>query len=230
MPKTFACLLIVVSLIALPACGGGGGGGGDTGGGVDPVLVNLSDCASDSLRVANGILDAMFRVIDEVNGIDRPDTEVQAEIIVLVGADFDGDDFNEGDLNGNIMSTDDISDGLDVGESLSTIWNIVSGTVGYSGQFDFTRNSATTMQLAGAGRIEAIDSCPVNITAMSLDLANNADISAMTGSITFDLSDGTNTLDGALQLQGGTATFSGTLNGNSVSFRINLTTFAVTIS
>ena len=232
VPKTLASLLLIISLTYLPACGGGGGGDdGGGGGGPDPILINLIDCAGDALQVANGTLAAMFRVVDEVNGIDAPDTTYQAPFIVIAGADFDGDGFNEGNLSGSVDSSFDISDGFDVNESLATNWIIDSGATG-DGQFEFFRDSATTLGMTGRATIMAIDSCQITITSIGLALDNNASLETVVGSMEIVGSDGgTNSISGVLTFDGaGTANVDGQFNGVNVDFDVDLTTFVVTLN
>ena len=234
VPKTLACLLLISALTFLPACGGGGGGGGDDGGGgggTDPFLINVSDCAGEALEVADGLLAAMTRVIDEVNGNDAPDTTYQAPFIVTAGADFDGDGFNEGSLSGSVASSFELADGFGVNEALTVRWNIDSGAAG-EGEFEFFRDSATTMGVSGFAIIEAIDSCDFSITGLTLMIDNTARLETATGNMQISGDDGSgNSISGTLTIPTpGTAIFVGQFNGVDVSFDIDLTTFVVTLN
>ncbi len=233
MPKTLTSLLLIISLTYLPACGGGGGGGDDGGGGggTDPILINLSDCAGDALQVADGVFAALTRVIDEINGIDAPDTTYLAPFIVTAGADFDGDGFNEGSLSGSVESSFELADGLDVNEAFTARWKIDSGAVG-EGEFDIGRVSATTIGVSGFAIIQAIDSCEFSVTGLNLTLDNTARLETAIGSMQIAGNDGGgNSISGILTIPiPGTANFEGQFNGIDVNFDIDLTTFVVTLN
>ncbi|MHC4952664.1 MAG: hypothetical protein ACYTGZ_02145 [Planctomycetota bacterium] len=227
-------LLSIVPALLFCACGSGGGGGdgGNNGGGNNPVpgLLQLSECSADGFAAADGLLNALAAVVDEINGTPR-DEVTAAPPAFIVDADLDGN----GTLEATLQTTpggidgDDISDGFDVGERMAWPWNTTAGPITTNGALEVTRESANSLRIMGSGFIELVDGCQINVQQIDLTFANVAIPPPPTGSLSLVADDGVNTLtaDVNIPVTSTIATVTGDIDGVAVSFKVDLSDFSI---
>jgi hypothetical protein len=134
-----------------------------------------------------------------------------------------------GSVAGVVSSPNTISDGIDVGESATATWELNGGLAGAAvtgeGTLSVARPSSTLFNVSGNGEI--LDgTCDFTFTNLSFTVSASA---GLQGTILFTVDAPDGTLNGTMTFNGtNSARVSGTLDGVSYTFYIDLTTFEIT--
>jgi hypothetical protein len=207
-------LLIALSLL-LAACGGGGSS-------TDPNLLTAAQCSATGLADLDEVFGEVSGFLASIGGTLPPNVSYDAGTgDFSITATF-------GTIDGNVASADDISDGIDAGESAGATWSInpVGGaTITGSGVFNLARTSATVFGITGNGSV--VDgACVFNATNtdLVLDLASAL---GPVGGFDFNATTPAGPLLGSMSFDGSaTAEVDAMFGGIGVTFTIDLDTFA----
>jgi len=200
----------VLPVLLLAACGGGSN--------VDPALVTAAQCSALGLED----LDAVFSPVAEfLSSIPTPPMNV-----TYTPPDFSIDE-NFGTIDGAVTSTDDISDGIDAGESATATWSInpaLGVLLGGSGVFNISRTSAFVFEITGSGSITD-GTCIFDATNVDLTLDLQSGLGPV-GSFDFNAVSTSGPISGTMTFDGSdTAEVTATFMAMPVFFTIDLNTF-----
>jgi hypothetical protein len=216
--KRLAVLLILILPLPMLGCGGSGG--------FDPTPEQLAAalCASGSLGTLSSVFLDVFEFLGSIGngplpaGATYDDVTGAYSLATALGT-----------ITGTLTSPDDISDGIDPFESASATWDLNGGvtagsTILGSGVFDVTRASATLFEITGGGAIDD-PGCSFDGSSLDLTLDLNSSLGPQ-GTLGFTLTTAAGTYVGTMRFDGSsTARVTGTFNGESFAFRIDLDTF-----
>jgi hypothetical protein len=190
---------------------------------LSPDLLQVAQCTGTSLEELDNLFSEVVGFLGAIGGT-LPGNVTYDD----VSGDYTIDSV-AGPIAGIVSSTDDISDGVDPGESATATWDRNGGPAGVggaigTGTFNVSRPDADTIVVTGSGSLENGD-CTFDVNSFNITVDLNAE-GGPTGSIAFDATVNGETLDGTMSFDGSDiANVLGTFKGASASFRIDLNDF-----
>jgi hypothetical protein len=206
--------ILLVPALLLAACGGGGS---DT----DPDLLSAAQCTATGLGDLDEVFGEVSDFLASIGGTLPPNVTYSAATgDFSITASF-------GTIDGNVASTDDISNGIDAGESASATWSINplgGATITGAGVFTLARTAASVFGITGNGSITD-GGCVFNATNTDLDLDLTSGLGPA-GSFNFNGTTPGGPILGSMSFDGSdTASIDAMFRGIGVSFTIDLNTF-----
>jgi len=203
---------LLLPAILLAACGGGSS--------TDPNLVTAAQCTALGLADLDEVFGDVSEFLASIGGTLPPNVtydDVTGDFSIT--ASF-------GTIDGNVTSSDNISDGIDPGEAASATWSInpIGATITGSGVFNLARTTSTVFGITGGGSITD-DTCVLNAsnTDLVVDLLSGL---GPVGSFDFAATTSTGPITGTMTFDGSaTAVIVATFGGIPVAFTIDLNTF-----
>jgi hypothetical protein len=209
-------LPLLLSTLVLVSCGGSDGFT------PTPEQQALADCTALDLGHLGLVYGEILNLFEAIPGAP-------------VGGTYDianGDytlTLSVGAVAGVVSSTDQINDGIDVGESATATWALNGGlagapTVTGEGSFTIARPSSTTFNVSGNG--EVIDgTCDFTFTNLSFTITSTA---GLTGTVLFTVDAPQGTITGTMTFNGSDfARVVADLAGVTYTFYIDLVTYEV---
>jgi len=217
--KKVVLLLTLVLASVIAGCGGDGSSFVP-----DAEQLAAAECSATSLSYLNIAFAEIMDFLSAIGGTLPPevtydDTTGDFSIASLLGT-----------ISGNVSSTDDISDGIGAGESVSATWDInpgIAGVVGVTGAgvFNVSRPTTNEFTILGNGQVDDT-TCSLAVPQIDLDIDLLSQLGPQ-GSLAFSAT-------GAFGIFAGTMSFDGSdlarvvASLNSVplpTFWIDLNTF-----
>jgi len=205
-------LLLLAPLLA--AC--------NSGSSTNPALVAAGQCASLGLADLDQIFSEVNGFLASIGGTLPPnvtyDPNVSPDFSIAVSF---------GTIDGTVTSTDDISDGIDPGESASATWSINPGAgvlLTGAGTFNLTRTAAQAFAITGTTSV--VDgTCTFSASGIDLALDLTSGLGPA-GSFDFNATTLSGPLVGTMTFDGSdTAVVDAMFLVSSVMFTIDLNTF-----
>jgi hypothetical protein len=206
--------ILLAPALLLAACGGGGSS-------TDPDLLAAAQCTATGLADLDEVFSEVSGFLSGIGGT-LPANVTYDDVTgdFSIAASF-------GTIDGNVASADDISDGIDDGESASATWSInpaVGATLTGSGVFTLARTSASVFGITGNGSITD-GACVLDATNTDLVLDLLSGLGPV-GSFDFNATSAVGAILGTMSFDGSdTADIAATFLGVGVTFTIDLNTF-----
>jgi hypothetical protein len=204
--------LCLAAALMLGACG-------DSGSSVSAEIGAVGQCTSDSLEALDMVFNEVTGFLGAIPGPFPAGVTYTPPDYAITGT--------FGSIAGSVISTDDISDGIDAGESASASWNLTppgGGTLSGNGTFTLDRTTAVVFAIGGGGSV-INGTCILNATNVDLELDLSTSLGPV-GSFDFDAVTPSGPFSGTMTFDGSDiALVEGTFLGIPLTFRIDLDTF-----
>jgi hypothetical protein len=216
------CILLLVPILTF-GCSAGDGAS------ISLELQQIADCTAFNFEDVAGISEGLFLLLEAIDtGV--PPAGVTFDLgagTYSVPVDVDGDGASDGTVSGTFTSADNLADGIDVNESLTTAWTLAAGAINGTGNFGFERTGANAFNLTGTGSVNDGSGCSFGITDSDVTFDLGAPNGAVSGSIDFTTNTGAGDMNGTISFTPGVdlANVAASFLGATVYFMIDLDTF-----